>query len=181
MMLKKNCILPDHAALSGSSPPGALKELIDRRCGGDKTIVTPCPSPRALVFKGAISWPLLAFLRTPPPTITPAPFVSIWPAFELLVIAASTWMSFLRLYFPIKRAQIQKLKVEKEMWMDETYDYNLAERFQSWSLKFPWTIYLDETKSKTSLSPMTHTLGLSRESECLLNNNFSRREKLSGK
>jgi hypothetical protein len=87
MMLKKNCILPDHAARLGSSPPGADNELIDRLCGGDNTIVTPCPSPRARVFSGAISWPLFEFdLRTPPPTITPAPFVSIWPAFELLVM-----------------------------------------------------------------------------------------------
>jgi len=89
-MLRKNCILPDQAARFGSSPPGVpFNELIDRRCGGDKTIVTPwLPSPRARVFKGAISCPLLlaAFLRTPPPTITPAPFVSIWPAFELLVM-----------------------------------------------------------------------------------------------
>lgn len=89
MMLRKNCILPDHAARLGSSPPGALSELIDRRWGGDNTIVTPWPSPLARVFKGAISCPLLAFLNTPPPTITPAPFASICPALELLVMIDS--------------------------------------------------------------------------------------------
>jgi hypothetical protein len=73
-MLRKNCIFPDHAALVGSSPPGALIELIERLCGGDKTIVTPCPSPRALVLSGAISCPLLFALRSTP-TILPASFV----------------------------------------------------------------------------------------------------------
>lgn len=89
MMLRKNCIFPLHAARFGSSPPGApLSELIDRLCGGDKTILTPWPSPRARVFNGAISCPLLVeFRSTPPPTITPAPFVSIvCPALTLLVM-----------------------------------------------------------------------------------------------
>jgi hypothetical protein len=85
-MLRKNCIFPDHAARVGSSPPGALKELIERRCGGERTIVTPCPSPRALVLSGAISCPVFELRKTPPPTITPAPFMPSVVAFELLVM-----------------------------------------------------------------------------------------------
>lgn len=70
MILRKNCILPDHAARSPSTPPAPaspsfrpsaepLFDAIELRCDADKTIVTPCvPSPRARVFSGAISWPL---------------------------------------------------------------------------------------------------------------------------
>lgn len=66
IMLRKNCIFPDHAARSSSPPaptpfrPHAdpLFDAIEFRCDADKTIVTPCvPSPRARVFNGAISWP----------------------------------------------------------------------------------------------------------------------------
>lgn len=63
MMLRKNCIFPDHAARSGSSamttcfssPSVSSREA---RWGGDSTIVTPWrPSPRAFVLSGVISWP----------------------------------------------------------------------------------------------------------------------------
>lgn len=86
MMLKKNCIFPDHAARVGSSPPGVLSELIDRLWGGERTIVTPCPSPLARVFNGAISCPVFELRNTPPPTITPAPFTPSVAAVELLVM-----------------------------------------------------------------------------------------------
>lgn len=60
IILRKNCILPDQAALSASpySPP--LLDVMEFLCGADNTIVTPCvPSPRARVLSGAISWPFL--------------------------------------------------------------------------------------------------------------------------
>lgn len=60
IILRKNCILPDQAALSSSPllPHDPLFDAIEFRCEADRTIVTPCvPSPRARVFKGAISWP----------------------------------------------------------------------------------------------------------------------------
>lgn len=87
---RKNCIFPDQAARLGSSPPGGF-ELIECLCGGDNTIVTPwVPSPRALVFNGAISCPFVVeFRNTPPPTITPPPFASNFVAFELLVMIQS--------------------------------------------------------------------------------------------
>lgn len=66
MMLRKNCIFPDQAALSGSSvlmttcfSSTASASSREARCGGDRTIVTPWrPSPRvARVLSGVISWP----------------------------------------------------------------------------------------------------------------------------
>lgn len=64
MMLRKNCIFPDHAARSGSSAlmttcfSSPSVSSSEARWGGDNTMVTPWrPSPRAFVLSGVISWP----------------------------------------------------------------------------------------------------------------------------